>query len=132
MVILDSPAPWRARSQDVGLVVVGHRQQRVRLALSIPASDSRSTVHPVAVQHDGAFQRVGGHLGARAVAFDHLDAHRAGWASSAMRHVRPTLPPPMMTMTRSCLAIGLAKDLHGARQITAFSRTHRSGPPHTS
>ena len=63
------------RGEDVGLVVVGDGQNGIG-AVDV-GLDQQFHVHAVAVQHDGAFQHVGGAFGLGAVAFDHLRAHPA-------------------------------------------------------
>ena len=66
------------RGEHVDLVVIGHRQHRVG------TGDARLLqelhVHRVAVQHDGAFERVGGVFGDGAVELDDLGAHPVGAA----------------------------------------------------
>jgi hypothetical protein len=76
----------RTGHQKVGLVVIRHGQNRIG---AVDAGLHQNVhVHPVAVQHDGAFQRIGGAFGHAAVLFDHLGAHPVGPAPPA------PWPPP--------------------------------------
>ncbi len=61
------------RDKKVGLVVIRHGQHGIGAVDGCLKQDVH--IHAVAVQHDGAFQAVGGAFGAGAVLFDDLAAH---------------------------------------------------------
>jgi hypothetical protein len=99
------------------LVLSSSVTQSTASVRSIPASRSKLHVQPVAMQHDGALQRIGGHA-----------RRGCGWPRSSWRArarclrfqrratLSPTLPPPITITTRSA-RLGLAEDLQRAVDV---------------
>ena len=98
-----------ARTAASMLVLSSSVTQSDRVGAFDPRLAQQRGVQPVAMQHDGALQRLGGVLGLAAAALDHLARGFVPAASSSARATaRPTLPPPRMT-TRSCFLTDLPK-----------------------
>jgi hypothetical protein len=94
------------RGQEVRLVVIGHAQHGI--GAFDPRLAQQLHVEPVAMQHDGPFQRVRRDLGPAAVGLDHAGSDALLRFSSVRATLSPTLPPPM-TITRSAVLAVLPK-----------------------